>query len=70
MLTGFRLGGDRRWHGNILDPQTGKNYDATIWSPQVGVLKLRGYILGMPLLGETQTWTRYGGLVGRDCKMP
>ncbi|MBO5995616.1 MAG: DUF2147 domain-containing protein, partial [Acetobacter sp.] len=35
-----------------------------------GVLKLRGYV-GIPIFGETHTWTRYkGGAIGPECKMP
>ncbi|TCS32165.1 uncharacterized protein (DUF2147 family) [Acidomonas methanolica] len=71
MLTGFTRQDDGRWHGTILDPQTGRQYDSMIWSPQRGVLKLRGYILGIPFLGETQSWTRYAGPpMGAACKMP
>lgn len=71
MLTGFMRQDDGRWHGNILDPETGKTYDAMIWSPSSEVLKLRGYILGISLFGETQTWTRYHGpAMGPNCKLP
>jgi uncharacterized protein (DUF2147 family) len=75
MLTGFVPNGDgpdgdKQWHGTILDPDSGRKYDANIWSPQPGVLKLRGYILGITLFGETQTWTRYNGSIGPNCKMP
>ncbi|MFT9385492.1 MAG: DUF2147 domain-containing protein [Acetobacter sp.] len=72
MLTGFVPLGDSqgRLGGNILDPDTGHVYDAQIWSPRPDVLKLRGY-LGLPIFGETQTWTRYTGPpMGPMCKMP
>ncbi|KFL88623.1 DUF2147 domain-containing protein [Acetobacter malorum] len=71
MLTGFRQSSDdkKRWNGKILDPDSGHVYQAQIWSPQKDVLKLRGYI-GLPLFGETQTWTRYEGTLGPVCKMP
>ncbi|ASC04381.1 hypothetical protein WSS15_05510 [Acetobacter pasteurianus] len=72
MLTDFRPLKDEKnkWEGNILDPDSGHKYDARIWSPQSGVLKLRGY-LGLPIFGETQTWTRYSGPpMGPVCKMP
>lgn len=70
MLFGFKPGDEGRWDGRILDPQTGRLYSARIWSPRPGVLNLRGYILGMPFLGETQTWTRYHGKIGPECTMP
>ncbi|KXV62240.1 hypothetical protein AD949_12165 [Acetobacter orleanensis] len=71
MLTGFRRSSDddKRWNGKILDPDSGNVYQAQIWSPEKNVLKLRGYI-GLPLFGETQTWTRYEGTLGPVCKMP
>ncbi|MCG4253018.1 DUF2147 domain-containing protein [Acetobacter tropicalis] len=71
MLTDFRASSDEggRWNGKILDPDTGSVYQAQIWSPRKDVLKLRGYI-GLPLFGETQTWTRYQGTIGPVCKMP
>ncbi|GBQ31722.1 hypothetical protein AA12717_3856 [Gluconacetobacter sacchari DSM 12717] len=71
MLTGFVPDEDdaARWNGHILDPDSGKVYQAQIWSPRDGVLKLRGYV-GIPLFGETHTWTRYGGTIGARCQMP
>ena len=72
MLTDFVPLDDNpgRLGGQILDPDTGHVYDAQIWSPRADVLKLRGY-LGLPIFGETQTWTRYAGPpMGPMCKMP
>jgi len=70
MLTGFNhiSDDDDAWEGHILDPDTGHVYHARIWSPTDGVLKLRGYV-GIPLFGETQTWTRFAGPIGPDCAM-
>ncbi|MFW7266678.1 DUF2147 domain-containing protein [Gluconacetobacter sp. Hr-1-5] len=70
MLTGFVPDSDDagRWNGHILDPDSGKVYQAQIWSPRDGVLKLRGYV-GIPLFGETHTWTRYDGTIGARCQM-
>jgi len=71
MLTDFVPIEDRKWQGHILDPRTGRVYQARIWVSQPNVLKLRGFVLGMPLLGETQTWSRYTGPpVGPQCKLP
>nr|WP_242010021.1 DUF2147 domain-containing protein [Acetobacter conturbans] len=71
MLTGFRPLEDDpgRWGGKILDPDAGNLYHAQIWSPQPDILKLRGYIL-VPVFGETQTWSRYRGTIGPNCRMP
>lgn len=70
LLNGFRSGDEAgRWSGTITDPDSGHRYQATIWSPTPGVLKLRGYVL-MPLLGETQRWTRYAGPIGTACQLP
>ena len=70
LLSGFRPADeDGHWHGAILDPDTGRSYQATIWSPAPDVLKLRGYLL-LPILGQTQSWHRYGGPIGRACKLP
>lgn len=71
MLTDFVPVEEHKWGGHILDPRSGRVYQAYIWLSEPNVLKLRGYVLGMPLLGKTETWTRYnGGAFGPQCKMP
>ncbi len=57
------------WHGTIRDPDNDHRYQATIWSPSPGTLKLHGYLL-LPILGQTQNWTRYQGSIGPACKLP
>ncbi len=71
MLTGFvRSQNDpERWSGMILDPEKGRRYHAQIWSPEPGLLKLRGYLL-LPLFGQTQRWTRYTGAIDAGCHLP
>ena len=71
MLTGFLRQQDdpARWAGKILDPEKGRTYHAVIWSPEPGLLNLRGYLL-LPLFGETQRWTRYDGSIGAACRLP
>ncbi|MCQ8240678.1 DUF2147 domain-containing protein [Rhizosaccharibacter radicis] len=71
MLNGFRPDPDEpgHWDGTILDPDNGRTYHARIWNPSPGVLALRGYLL-LPMFGQTQHWTRYGGSIGADCKLP
>lgn len=70
LLSGFRAADeDGRRHGAILDPDSGRSYQATIWSPSPNVLKLRGYLL-LPILGQTQDWQRYAGTIGPACRLP
>jgi uncharacterized protein (DUF2147 family) len=56
------------WSGSILDPRNGASYKARITLGQDNQLQLRGY-LGIPLFGETQTWTRYEGPTGPQCEV-
>ena len=58
MLGGFRPVEPLRWgDGWIYDPDSGKTYRATRSLQNANVLKLRGYV-GIPLFGESQSWTR------------
>ena len=58
ILRGLRWNGDAWTGGEILDPDTGKTYRATIRLSDDGrALSLRGYI-GIALLGRTQRWVR------------
>jgi uncharacterized protein (DUF2147 family) len=50
--------------GWIYDPDSGKTYHATMTLEDNGTLRLRGYI-GIPLLGESQHWTRSDGSLGK-----
>ena len=56
------------WKGHINDPRNGKAYGVELHLDPRGNLALRGF-LGVPLLGHTQTWTRYAGTVPDDCRM-
>jgi uncharacterized protein (DUF2147 family) len=56
------------WKGHILDPRNGSVYGVELWQDPHGNLALRGF-LGVPMLGQTQTWTRYGGSVPPDCRL-
>jgi uncharacterized protein (DUF2147 family) len=60
IIYGFhRDGGDpKRWvEGHIYDPESGDTYHANITLEDANHLRLRGYV-GIPLLGESQRWTR------------
>jgi uncharacterized protein (DUF2147 family) len=56
------------WKGHILDPRNGSIFGVELHLDPRGNLALRGF-LGIPLLGETQTWTRFDGEVPADCRM-
>ena len=56
------------WTGKITNPEDGKVYGARLSVDDRGRLHLRGYLL-VPLLGQTQIWTRYGGQVTAGCRM-
>ena len=43
--------------GTIYSGENGKTYKANLGLQADGTLRLRGYV-GMPMLGETQIWTR------------
>jgi uncharacterized protein (DUF2147 family) len=43
--------------GTLYDPKTGKTYHGNM-TAEGGKLDLRGYV-GIPLFGESQTWTRH-----------
>ena len=58
ILWGFRWDGSRWSGGQVLDPETGKIYRASLALEDGGrKLLLRGYI-GIPLFGRTQYWQR------------
>ena len=55
------------WKGHITDPRNGKVYGVELSLDPTGNLKLRGFV-GIPLLGRTETWTRFEGRVPDDCR--
>jgi uncharacterized protein (DUF2147 family) len=58
VLWGFHLDGSQWSGGQVLDPETGKIYRASLALEDGGKkLRLHGYV-GIPLLGRTQYWTR------------
>ncbi len=68
LITDARLIEANLWKGHIIDPRTGRVYGVELHLDPTGNLALRGF-LGIPLLGQTQTWTRYAGTVPDDCRM-
>lgn len=58
ILRHMRRDGDEWSGGEILDPENGKTYRATLRLTDGGQkLVLRGYV-GLPLFGRSQTWIR------------
>ncbi len=55
------------WDGHITDPDDGSRYSASFRLVTADRLALRGYIL-LPLLGQTQNWTRWSGPIGDHCR--
>jgi 2',3'-cyclic-nucleotide 2'-phosphodiesterase / 3'-nucleotidase len=55
-----------KWRGTVTDPRNGSVYRATLTLHDDGTLRLRGYV-GVPLFGETQSWTRYTGQIRTGC---
>ena len=56
------------WFGRITDPRNGNIWKARLAPAPDGTLHLRGYV-GIPMLGQTQVWTRYDGAVSQDCQI-
>jgi uncharacterized protein (DUF2147 family) len=57
---GFTYIADKKqWTGGfVYDPKNGKTYDCRMWLENANTLKVRGFIMGMSMLGRTDTWTR------------
>ena len=58
ILTDFVFDKDEWEDGNIYDPKTGKTYDCYMKFVEENKIKIRGYVLGITLLGRTTYWTR------------
>lgn len=60
IIRNMKRDGDAWTGGDVLDPENGKVYAATLRLEDEGrVLKLRGFV-GLQMFGRTQTWTRAG----------
>jgi uncharacterized protein (DUF2147 family) len=56
------------WKGHITDPRNGNVYGVELHLDPRGNLAMRGFF-AVPLLGRTQTWTRYQGRLPADCRI-
>lgn len=68
IIRGVAETGPNEWNGKITNPEDGQTYSTRLSIDDRSRLRLRGYVL-VPLLGQTQIWTRYGGRVTADCRM-
>jgi uncharacterized protein (DUF2147 family) len=58
---------DGAWRGHITDPRNGTAYQARLRVDAQQRLLMRGFV-AVPLLGETQTWPRFIGRIGPECR--
>jgi len=60
LLKGFKYdAGKKEWSGGtIYDPDNGKTYTAFMRLDGNNTLVLRGYVMGMRMLGRNTNWTR------------
>jgi uncharacterized protein (DUF2147 family) len=56
------------WSGRITDPEDGSDWKCEFWLDGSANLRLRGYVV-VPLLGQTQKWTRFIGNLSGDCRI-
>ena len=68
LITDARQVRPNLWKGHITDPRNGHVWGVELHLDANGNLALRGFF-GVPLLGHTQTWTRYPGPTPADCRI-
>ncbi len=56
------------WQGFVLDPRDGTVYHAKLKLDANRQLLLHGYV-GLPVFGQTQTWTPYSGRTQANCRL-
>lgn len=50
---------DKEWNsGKIYDPKSGKTYDCYAWLENDDLLKLKGFVAGIRMLGRSSEWYR------------
>jgi sterol desaturase/sphingolipid hydroxylase (fatty acid hydroxylase superfamily)/uncharacterized protein (DUF2147 family) len=60
-LWGFKKSGTEWTHGKVLDPESGKVYESSLWLENDNTLMVRGYGGPLDLFYRTQTWRRLEG---------
>ncbi len=68
LITDARQTRPNLWEGHITDPRNGDVFGVELHLDPQGALALRGFF-GIPLIGHTQTWTRYPGSVPANCRL-
>ncbi|QJW90522.1 DUF2147 domain-containing protein [Spirosoma taeanense] len=59
IMSNLDFKGGNVWNdGQIYNPEDGKTYGCEVTLKDPNTLDVRGYVLGIPFLGKTQSWTR------------
>lgn len=59
IMQGFVYKGNSIWEdGKIYKPTNGKTYGGTATLVDKNTLELEGYLISLPFIGKTSTWTR------------
>jgi uncharacterized protein (DUF2147 family) len=59
IMQDFVYKGDNVWEdGKIYKPSNGKTYGGTATLVNKNTLELEGYLISLPFIGKTSTWTR------------
>ena len=59
IMQDFVFKGDNIWEdGRIYKPSNGKTYGGTATLVDENTLELEGYLISMPFISKTSTWTR------------
>ena len=59
IMEGFVYKGENTWEdGRIYKPTNGKTYGGKATLINKNTLDLKGYLLSLPFIGKTSTWTR------------
>jgi uncharacterized protein (DUF2147 family) len=61
--------GTTSWNGTIIDPRSGSTYTASITLNANHQLRMHGNLIGLPLLGQTQTWKPFPGPLPANCTL-
>lgn len=59
IMQGFVFKGNNIWEdGKIYKPSNGKTYGGNATLVDKNTLELKGYLISLPFIGKTSTWTR------------